>query len=1129
MKRLTTAETIQLTRIHAIQWYGFCDSFDLIGQTVITGVYGCGKTGLVDLMQTVLLGPPERETRYNLALAGIGDSGKTVKRDLRGYCLQDLNVTEHGHPVYARKSSRSYIALEFTWPDNKRRETWGIRVEYTSTGADPHFIYWKVPARVDYGEFLGHDEIPLSADDWEAFLEKHKQRPFATRDLYLENMAAAQHLHFNRRILKPLVLQTLRFSFGKDFTEFCRNHILAEDVIDLAEVRASFDHYKGLIDRMRLLQEHEIVLDKIHELFEQQRKFADEERAFLWYRQHYLVEDAKQDVARREKESTDLKAKATAWLKKQEELLGDKAAAEKDLGDATRQLRQDPNASDFEGMKKRQKALPREIEDLKGSLADPVAELRQKHKRCLALWDQAQQAARVHGWEIVESSLSTTLPTDLGASQLSQQIVGLTLALDPLAKHFDDIARRLEPQRESLNGKVVSLRKDIARLKEHKQVEGLFLHEALLAKFGPDRVKLIGSICEVTDPAWADALELNFIHKFASLVSDDDIKPAFEILHKLPRVNGRERLLCNGDLRAMHGTVKSGSLAEKIGTQNQDVRRLLAHLLGDVMCCTTVDEAERASRAILPNGTVKEPGGRRRQRTEPTEYLIGESGRKRMIAAKQADLTQLEAQLDRMTSQANAARGAADGFQQTKQALLQLSADKVELLRQLEEKCKEQDEVQSVLGRIENRDELEKLLQRKNRAETKVDGAVTELSEHGAKQPGGLAGLEMGLRTARDQLTQQKTTLLRWQVENPEEYDAASRNQSLREEIEKEISPQKSGSVVAELLGQKRRTSKVEVQGELRDKRKMLKIDLRTTDYRDIDEIDYQDNTLCDKKLAFIRDSGIRDLRKDADQAEVEWEDRFQRQVLGRLAQGLSEIRATFDSLRRIISGQEIGGATYEFTYRAVERADFERLRLLAAEVETDGLLAPDDPMLVARKDQRRAAMDSLVAKANDPKSAERARDLLDARQYFSYDMLIQEAGRTEKVSLEKRGRKGSGGETYNPYFIALMTAYLRAYWRHDAKARPSISLLLMDEAFKVLNSEAVRDCVQIIRELGLQGVISCTDTNGGQIVEFFQWVMIVQKQVTPGGKGEHDEIENSIYAASREDAEIVRLLDDIT
>lgn len=95
------------------------------------------------------------------------------------------------------------------------------------------------------------------------------------------------------------------------------------------------------------------------------------------------------------------------------------------------------------------------------------------------------------------------------------------------------------------------------------------------------------------------------------------------------------------------------------------------------------------------------------------------------------------------------------------------------------------------------------------------------------------------------------------------------------------------------------------------------------------------------------------------------------------------------------------------------------------------------------------------------------------------------------------------------------MTAYLRAYYRHDSKARPSISLLLMDEAFKVLNSEAVRDCVQIVRELGLQGVISCTDTNGGQVVEFFQWVMIVQKRVTPRGKEEHDQIENTIFGSA--------------
>ena len=170
MKELGISDSIQLTRIHAVQWYGFCDSFDLAGQTIITGVYGCGKTGIIDLIQTVLLGHPERESRYNLSLAEIGSSGREDKRNLRGYCLQDLNLKDHGHPVYARGSSRTYIALEFTWPNNKRRETWGLRVEYISVGSDADISYWKIPARVEFSNFLGDDETPLSADEWEQFL-----------------------------------------------------------------------------------------------------------------------------------------------------------------------------------------------------------------------------------------------------------------------------------------------------------------------------------------------------------------------------------------------------------------------------------------------------------------------------------------------------------------------------------------------------------------------------------------------------------------------------------------------------------------------------------------------------------------------------------------------------------------------------------------------------------------------------------------------------------------------------------------------------------------------------------------------------------------------------------------------
>ena len=116
MKDIQTGDTIQLTRIHALDWYGFSDSFDLAGHTLITGVYGCGKTALVDLVQTVLLGPPDHESRYNLSVGEVGGTSREVKRDLRGYALQDLNVMQDGNRVFARPSTRTYIALEWTWP-----------------------------------------------------------------------------------------------------------------------------------------------------------------------------------------------------------------------------------------------------------------------------------------------------------------------------------------------------------------------------------------------------------------------------------------------------------------------------------------------------------------------------------------------------------------------------------------------------------------------------------------------------------------------------------------------------------------------------------------------------------------------------------------------------------------------------------------------------------------------------------------------------------------------------------------------------------------------------------------------------------------------------------------------------
>ena len=92
------ATRVHLSRILAINWYGYRRFIDVSGLTLITGANGSGKSVLLDLIQFVLLG--EALSRFNKAAAGTGSG-----RSLRGYCLCDTNTQGNdGQERYLRPS-----------------------------------------------------------------------------------------------------------------------------------------------------------------------------------------------------------------------------------------------------------------------------------------------------------------------------------------------------------------------------------------------------------------------------------------------------------------------------------------------------------------------------------------------------------------------------------------------------------------------------------------------------------------------------------------------------------------------------------------------------------------------------------------------------------------------------------------------------------------------------------------------------------------------------------------------------------------------------------------------------------------------------------------------------------------
>jgi hypothetical protein len=105
-----------------------------------------------------------------------------------------------------------------------------------------------------------------------------------------------------------------------------------------------------------------------------------------------------------------------------------------------------------------------------------------------------------------------------------------------------------------------------------------------------------------------------------------------------------------------------------------------------------------------------------------------------------------------------------------------------------------------------------------------------------------------------------------------------------------------------------------------------------------------------------------------------------------------------------------------------------------------------------------------------------------DYRTYLSFDMqqLIQNDDQTTlKIGLSKMIKKNSGGEGQNPLYVALLASFAQAYRINlspKIQRNPTIRLVVLDEAFSKMDAEKVASCIELIRGLGFQALISATN-----------------------------------------------------
>jgi len=255
------SQRISLTRIIAIHWYGFRQIFDVDDNVLISGAFGTGKSALLDLMQYVLLGG---EKQFNRAAAGNARG-----RDLVGYCLGDTNQIRNGQRHFLRQNGVSLIALEFSRPaehgKESKRETWGIRIQFSSADAAPHQTYFCVPDRVEYGLLAPDGKNLLSDDAFRTWLRREygNESLFARQRDYLEEMAAPRHLNFDATAFHRTFPKAIAFEPEENVEKFIREFILEESPLDVRDVKIALRAYEDT--RRRLEKQEDEAAFAVHQ------------------------------------------------------------------------------------------------------------------------------------------------------------------------------------------------------------------------------------------------------------------------------------------------------------------------------------------------------------------------------------------------------------------------------------------------------------------------------------------------------------------------------------------------------------------------------------------------------------------------------------------------------------------------------------------------------------------------------------------------------------------------------------------------------------------------------------------------------------------------------------------------
>lgn len=1082
-----------LKKVLLINWHSFSKELIEIGNiNFLTGKNAVGKSTIVDAIQLVVLGDT-RGTSFNKAASE--KSGRTVISYLKG----EVGSDNEGNKKYLREGDfASYVALEFYDDVNNIPFVIGLQFDVSGDKLYSHqFIYdGTIPEQcfvannkaMEYKTFKDYVSLAYKNVIFPESLTSYKEE--------MRKKLGQLSQRFFALFKKAVPFQPI-YDIRKFITEFVCD-VKYDIKSDLEKMQENVRNYTSLEVEAKTIESKIYFLERIHELYESYN--TDKNKCD---QAQYLV--AKLEIAKKKQEIVNINQQINAHNARFEELSQEEQSISSDLESWSKvrdQLIVDKESNDAEvkhsNYVKQKDSINKSIDSVtevfEKSASRLVHSFNEFHDRAqqikLQVFDKDLCQFAGVDVDLIYSTADNIIAkaevlAKLTAQNLNKYNENQIAELCAIVANMEDMFTKIRnyadasmqtyvEEKNNFLATIESLRHGKKTYPRHLVEFKEFVEATLSARHGHDiEMNFVADLMEIKNKKWQSAIETYLSsQKFSFVIDEQYFKEAVALYN-----DNRERfsdvaILDSGKIYERRSTFKKlpGSLAEEIETENKYVEAYINLLIGTLMKVDRIEDINKYDRGITSTGMLYQQFTARQLNTNRnrTPYI-----------GKRATETQIEgylAQVEEINEKMEIMRQKSQIFY-TLGRFNNLSAVDISYhysnLMQIFKIDELKAQLEDINEKIENIDmtDVNEIQAKIDDVDTEIHYANNSLRQNSQEKGSILAKLDelklVKLAAAQNALAMKEADLQarfssEWVLNNVSDEIHEMLAYISEDQINKKLAESRR---IADTLGAKRRSlEKARV-----DYMRTFNVSIDTTD---------ESNDKFDEELDKYRDITLPQYKTRIVDAKAKSYEQFKEDLLSKLKASIESVSEQIDTLNTSLTNFQFGRDRYEFvvkpnpTFLNIYTMIMDELLMKDARTNSQAFY-----------DKYKETIDDFFAKITEAPGAndQERREIIDKnislytdyRTYLDFDLLVTNNETSQVQSLAKSMNTKSGGETQTPFYISILASIANEY-RIGLGLEESNTprLILFDEAFNKMDSERIKESIELLKRFNLQAVL---------------------------------------------------------